>query len=229
MASQFQDATCAQCSTCALDEYIPSGCDGMADTSGCQPKTLCAADEFRVSDGTPFSDRSCVKLTSCNNAAGDRNAYELVPASVSSDRTCGLCSTRCAGNYSYINTNCSAAADVSCTACSVCAADAYVLHPCTLYADAVCRTCTLCTAGLTYEARSCQQWADRRCGMCATCSSDQYAAASCTFSADTTCQTLTLCTILQFETQSPSGTSDRSCANVSLSCPVGISLSFPNS
>eukprot|EP00050_Salpingoeca_kvevrii_P011277 m.14163 g.14163 ORF g.14163 m.14163 type:complete len:2985 (-) comp3348_c0_seq1:299-9253(-) len=152
----------------------------------CKRLTSCEANvEYQVTAPTLTSDRACLELRQCS--AGQETD---VPATLTTDRTCRLCSAgsfqdepaRASCKSCPLGTYQELQGQTGCNTCTPeCPEETFISSTCTPFHDLECTTCRQCEAG-QYIIGGCEGALDRVCSPCLTradCAVNEFLVGSC--------------------------------------------------
>lgn len=217
-----QNRKCAQCrSSCPTGFYLKGECRGIEQPEcvACVQQTDCREDEYvagncdgREKTYCDLCDSSCARCkgpakTDCLACSGDTHLQSETGECVSdcaagtyeNDGICEDCDPSCA--------DCNGGTASQCTKC----------NPGTFLNHGSC--VSICPEG-TYENSTLG-----KCATCRECPYGTYMTDSCKPEHDTQCRTWTTCDSTQFQSISPTVSTDRRCSTCRTTCPAGRELS----
>ena len=232
--------------TCDTGEYISQNCSATADrvcsdcVSQCDagfylnPCTNFSSGSCVGCSATSFKTESDLTATSCTNCTVCQSGTQFYSQNCSrtSNAVCDSCTSTCPPGQrlipctNFTQGDCVACedgkfktgqnSDTTCTACSTCAANQFVLQNCTSSSNTVCGNCTLsCQAG--FYLTPCTSTTS---GNCTACGDGTFKLASTP--AATSCTSCTLsCPVNQYITSNCTSSQDITCGRCLTSCPAG--------
>lgn len=246
------DRVCSTCNTCPDGFYATGGCDAASNNDTvCSPWNPCDPGYYETLPGTPFADRTCSVCRSCSGSTsiplyaaggccGDTDTicdavracpagyFESLPpqpapvvqGGLGTDRRCSI--RRECGVGEFEVSPGTATTDRVCTACGACAEGTYVAANCTGMANTVCANLAVCAG--TEFLTGFSTYRDGTCVAYSGCASFEYEVLPRNPFGDSVCMVTTPCDpVLDYETQTPTATTDRVCARCSV-CGEGVML-----
>lgn len=180
--------SCTPFSVCESHQY-EAVAPGPSQDRVCAELLACAPDEFVAQPGTPNRDRVCQRTTTC-----EPGELEVEPATDDSDRRCASCAEGTFSNEPNAET---------CRPWTECEAGQYEAVPGSATSDRLCAALSDCLPGEFRNANS-----DQHKQACEPCPSGEFSSQANARS----CEAWTRCLSHEYETTTPSATTDRACA-----------------
>ena len=207
----------------------------------CTALRVCkAVEEYQTVAPTELIDRLCAPSTPCT---GDQ--YESAAPTTTGDRQCAIKQCACAGGSATVGEACAAHGTEVCATCrpgfhfrgTACVPHTDCAHGFRAFtdgseaADRVCAECAPEHFSQSMNAASCSAWRNCEVGSGQSVAGSPTANRECTPCADgatfsaindgDACAPVLECAMTEYETSSPTRSSDRRCATHSASCPDG--------